>query len=165
MNEPDRELTSDEQHQIDLLVDGELGEVDRRLLLASFEAARRCAAARSVSRMQTWRIEARAPGRGAVDSCSADRLITATSSQGAGAVVQPVATQRWWTTGSGVSLAMAACFLVAFSLAWMIRSPGFASIQDSRVDAPGDCRCCLRGFTARLESPAMPRSLPVAGIR
>ena len=52
------------------------------------------------------------------------------------AVVQPVATQRWWTTGSGVSLAMAACFLVAFSLAWMIRSPGFASVQDARVVGP-----------------------------
>jgi len=139
MNEPDRELTSDEQQQIDLLVDGELGEVDRRLLLASFDARpgawRRCALA--FLEAQTWRIEAHAHGRGAVDSRSAGRLITATSSQGrAGAVVQPVVTQRWWTTGSGVSLAMAACFLVAFSLAWMIRSQGFAGVEDASVVGP-----------------------------
>ena len=53
MNKSDRELTSDEQHQIDLLVDGELGEVDRRLLLASFNARpgawRRCGAGASRS--------------------------------------------------------------------------------------------------------------------
>ncbi|HEY1600024.1 MAG TPA: hypothetical protein VGG64_10505 [Pirellulales bacterium] len=139
MSQTDMEFTSDKQHQLDLLVDGELSEVNRRRLLVSFDgqpgAWRRCALA--FLEAQTWRNEARTLERGAGESRSSVRPLIAISSQErVSAVVPPAVIRRWWSVGGGLSLAMAACFLVAFSLGWMIRSPGFASVQDARVDPP-----------------------------
>jgi hypothetical protein len=107
MNREEQFLTSDEERLIDRLVDGELSDQERRELLLKFENQsdgwRRCALA--FLEAQTWGKEFR----------------SLTAAPAAETVVRPAGRQSSWLNGPwGSALAVAASFLIAFTLgtAW-----------------------------------------------
>lgn len=132
MNEPQKTL-SDEQ--LDLLVDGELNDAQQRELLRRFEeepgAWRRCALAFLES--QYWKKSltslCRAPEselpRGPATGIPATVVgVPAGGGPAAGGIVQPAPRRRsfvaWIRRSSGTTAAMAASFLVALVLGWMV---------------------------------------------
>ncbi|MBI2823085.1 MAG: hypothetical protein HYX69_00175 [Planctomycetia bacterium] len=110
MNQTHDESTPGLARTLDLLVDGELDEGRRRELLAGFEeqtgAWRRCALAflEAQSFKREIRDLAQPPGR---------------------MVIEPSPARRsWWRLPyTGLPLAMAASFIVAFGLGWIVRHP------------------------------------------
>src|SRR5688500_14578872 len=103
MNREEQVLTSDDERLIDRLVDGELTDPERRELLLKLENQsdgwRRCALA--FLEAQTWGNEFRS-------------LIAAPVAE---TVVTPVSRPVSWLSGPwGSALAVAASFLVAFTL-------------------------------------------------
>lgn len=107
MSNEHHHLQFDDEHQLDLLVDGELAEDQRRELLARLEREpqgwRRCALA--FLEAQSWRGSLRS---------MADRP----------AAAAPRIAARWMTVSPGTWLAMAASFLLAFALGWGVKKGG-----------------------------------------
>jgi hypothetical protein len=137
MNMTDQDFTPDQQRLIDLLVDGELAEDERRQLLASFDARpdlwRRCAVA--FLEAQSWGSELSVLAR------QQPRIDCEPSAQARRADLAPraivAAPRSWWHTASaGWPLAMAATFLLAFGLAWVIRQPGNVPSMADNTTAP-----------------------------
>ncbi|HVU89295.1 MAG TPA: hypothetical protein VHD36_18355 [Pirellulales bacterium] len=127
----EQEFTSDELRQLDLLVDGELGDAERRQLLTALDARpdgwRRCALA--FLEAQSWQRGLR--GFGSPEKPAEKKSIAVATDATAWPAVQrnqPVIEPRrqgWWNAPSvGLPWAMAATFLVAFGLAWILRAPG-----------------------------------------
>jgi hypothetical protein len=135
------EESSEIERQLDLLVDGELSDAERRRLLASFDeqpgAWRRCALV--FLEAQSWRREARALDRTTSESRAVNAPLTLPSPRKGVGFRQEVASRRpWRASAAGLTFAMAASFLVAFGLAWVIRQPsaGLVAVEDADVAAP-----------------------------
>jgi hypothetical protein len=139
------EFTPEELRQLDRLVDGELGDAERRQLLTTLDARpdgwRRCALA--FLEAQSWQRELR--GFGAPGKTAEKKNVTPVADVTAPAAVQldqPAVEPRrhgWWNASAArLPWAMAATFLVAFGLAWVIRAPGEREgIDGTNQNAPG----------------------------
>ncbi len=116
MNMPDRVTPLDDDHGIDLLVDGELDDKRRRELLLRLESVpggwRRCALA--FLEAQAWRQESQT----VLMKPQPAIAVTAPMSMG------PVARNLLWRGAWGNLLAVAASFGVAFALGAWYRSGG-----------------------------------------
>ena len=132
MNTMEKEFTPEEQRALDLLVDGELGEAERRAFLAALDerpgAWRRCALA--FLEAQSWQhsLHPESQAEQAVRVEAAPVTLPAGIPLPASATdnVSHVhfASRSWWhLSHTGLPLATAASFLIAFGLAWMIREP------------------------------------------
>ena len=156
MNQALAEFSSEEQQQLDRLVDGELSEAERRTLLASFDARpdawRRCALA--FLEAQSWRGEMRVLGHSSVENRAAASPLTRLSpARGEGNTVRPVS--RWWRESyGGLPLAMAACFLLALSVAWVLRPPALGPdvVDDASVSGS------VIGALAAVDPSAIPKA-------
>lgn len=133
----EQDFTPEELRQLDLLVDGELGNAARRQLLAMLEARpdgwRRCALA--FLEAQSWGSELRSfasPLKSAAIDCA---IVKQASKMPVGPVVEFHPRSRWKIPNMSVPWAMAATFLLAFGLAWMIRAP-----ESRHVTASGDAQ-------------------------
>ncbi len=107
----DAKLSGGDERQFDLLVDGELGEEDRRALLGRLDGQpggwRRCALA--FLEAQAWKREFAAllrPARPAEQSAASPRPTPSPRS----------ANRGWWSSPAGTVLAMAGSFLIALML-------------------------------------------------
>ena len=120
MNAHDCDLTPEELRAIDLLVDGELDAASRRRLLVTFDerpgAWRRCALAF---------LEAQSFAGGAHAMLASDVRVDEAQALYKSCAPAPVivpAARPWWNVPhSGMALAAAASFLLAFGLAWYAR--------------------------------------------
>lgn len=127
----EQEFTPEELRQLDRLVDGELGDAERRQLLTTLDARadgwRRCALA--FLEAQSWQRELR--GFAAPEKTAEKKNVTPVADVTAPPavhldrpVVEPRASGWWNAPAARLPWAMAATFLVAFGLAWGIRAPG-----------------------------------------
>src|SRR5688500_9492814 len=123
-----RSSHGDDERLIDLLVDGELGESERRALLAQLDNEpggwRRCALA--FLEAQSWRREI--------------RLMAGPAPAARTGIGQPpgLGRHRWAVPVRSV-LVLAATFLTAFFMGWSLRgpdAPGVAATPPTR--SPGD---------------------------
>jgi len=119
------DFTTVELQQLDRLVDGELDESERHALLASFDAHpdrwRRCALA--FLEAQSWSQELSLLGRGPAISLAPGANTVAAPVAPESPIVVPAPRVTSRTSWAGLSLAMAATFLLAFGLAWTMRAP------------------------------------------
>jgi hypothetical protein len=133
----EQDFTPEELRQLDLLVDGELGNAARRQLLTVLEARpdgwRRCALA--FLEAQSWGSELRSFAAPQKTVAIEPAAVKPASEIPAGPVVEFHPRSRWNIPNVSVPWAMAATFLLAFGLAWMIRAPG-----SRHVTAGGDAQ-------------------------
>ncbi|HEY4310135.1 MAG TPA: hypothetical protein VGN12_11845 [Pirellulales bacterium] len=141
----EQEFTPDELRQLDRLVDGELGDQERRQLLATLDTRpdgwRRCALA--FLEAQTWEQELGSfavppksvkPKVADVAAPVAESTVTSFESK---PTVEASPSLWWKATNVSLPWAMAATFLLAFGLAWTIRSPEARQlVGDSDTGAP-----------------------------
>jgi hypothetical protein len=153
MSKMHEELSPETQRQLDRLVDGELSDVERRQLLDSFDEQpvswRRCALA--FLEAQSWRRQMRHLGQATSGSFAASTSLAVpprrreegfgkprspASHEGRKVEVASRGSRRH--SAAGLYFAVAASFLVAFGLAWVIRQPatGLVAVEDANVAAP-----------------------------
>jgi hypothetical protein len=144
MNEKNQNLQFDDEHLLDLLVDGELNEEDRRKLFARLDRDpigwRRCALA--FLEGQEWSRTVRS-----VVQKPTPKPAAATPAMGG------------WSSArtAGTLLAMAASFLVAFALGWGVKGGG-----DAGVIHPGPAT--LAGSSSTAGAGFSPASISPQGV-
>jgi hypothetical protein len=157
MNEPNHNLQFDDEHLLDMLVDGELSEDDRRDLLARLDRDpvgwRRCALA--FLEGQDWRRSMRSVVQEPVAKPAA------------------VASAKswWWSKRSaGNLLAIAASFLLAFALGWGLNggtggiqpnANSLATVQPSMPKAVSPAVTSPHAVTLVLDDGGTGRLVPV----
>jgi hypothetical protein len=154
---------ADDERLVDLLVDGELAESERRELLKRLDSApdgwRRCALA--FLEAQSWRQAIGSEVLGAA---------TAPASAGVAAVVTSALNEksrRGWARTARSVLALAATFLLAFGLGWLVRDPGQILDGIARLTGASTNNVSTVGHPSddAIESPPSEQLLPPTPIR